>query len=109
MTDAMVAEGHLVLDDDGGLLTASGHDFLERIGIAPEALSRGRQSAGSFCRPCLDCSERRFHFAGKVARVLASHCIEQGWFRRACESRVLRITPKGQEALRLHFGLSALY
>src|ERR1700742_671403 len=54
IADAMLARGHIELDQDGGAVTETGRDFLGRFGVtvAP-ATGAGRL----FCRPCLDWSE----------------------------------------------------
>ena len=61
ITDALVANGHIVLGEDGGEVTAAGARFL--TGFGADLRSRGRRI---FCRPCLDWSERRYHVAGLV-------------------------------------------
>jgi DNA-binding transcriptional ArsR family regulator len=105
LTDAMLAHGQVELDEDGGVVTEAGRDFLERFGVAlPRAACRGR----TFCRPCLDWSERRPHLAGAMAIALAARCFELGWVRRIKDTRALAISPKGLQGFGEAFGLRDL-
>src|SRR5262249_24910602 len=56
ITDALVANGHVVLTDEGGELTRSGEQFLGMFGADLVARARSR----IFCQPCLDWTERRY-------------------------------------------------
>ncbi|WP_159351150.1 ArsR/SmtB family transcription factor [Roseomonas harenae] len=105
MTDAMVSRGHLDLSPDGGALTEAGAGFLEHLGIALPAASAGRGRTRSFCRPCLDWSERRPHLAGALGAALCRRCLDLGWMRRVAGSRALTVTPTGWRGLRDAFGL----
>jgi DNA-binding transcriptional ArsR family regulator len=63
IADALVANGHIVLTDEGGEVTDAGSSFLTAFGAQLNSKSRSRRI---FCRPCLDWSERRYHVAGLV-------------------------------------------
>jgi DNA-binding transcriptional ArsR family regulator len=65
IADALSANGHIVLNADGGEVTDTGQELLARFGVNLAAASRGRRT---FCRPCLDWSERRYHLAGHVGQ-----------------------------------------
>src|SRR5689334_955929 len=54
IADALLARGHVVLDEDGGALTDSGLRVLTDFGA--DLTRRGKRV---FCKPCLDWSERR--------------------------------------------------
>src|SRR5713226_4076174 len=56
IADALVANGYIVLSEDGGAVTDAGVRFL--TGFGAELSPRGKRI---FCRPCLDWSERRYH------------------------------------------------
>lgn len=96
LADALIASGHVILDRDGGELTAEGAEFLGGFGVDLDAARRRRRM---FCRPCLDWSERRPHLAGAVGAALASRCFELGWFERIRDSRALRLTATGRAGL----------
>lgn len=103
IANAMVGSGHVVLGEDGGEVTARGAAFLaDRLGLDVQGVSRRR----TFCRPCLDWSERVPHLAGAVGAALANRCFEFGWIERRQGTRALAITPTGADALADVFGLS---
>jgi DNA-binding transcriptional ArsR family regulator len=103
IADALVAKGHIVLNEDGGELTDSGVRFLVAFGAELTATPRSRRI---FCRPCLDWSERRCHIAGFVGAEIQRCCLELGWLRRDRDSRAVRVTPAGQIGLRRRLGIN---
>ena len=102
LADAMVANGHVELAADAGLLTRRGLTLMNRLGI-DVAAQRGKRV---LCRPCLDWSERRSHLAGFVGAAICTHCFAEGWIRRVKGTRAVAVTPKGQRAFREKFGVS---
>lgn len=106
INDRMVACGHLDLSADGGVLSASGADFLQGIGV-DVAQAGKRRSARVFCRPCFDWSERRHHLAGALGAAMLKAYEAQGWMRRASGSRAVTVTPAGRVALDRAFALDA--
>jgi len=101
IADAMKREGWVELDDDAGMLTPSGGVFLARHGIdlsrAPE---KRRTGALPLCRLCLDWSERRPHFSGRLGAELCRHSLASGWVRKRAGSRALDVTPEGKRVFR---------
>ena len=87
-------DGALVFDAESGWLTARAPTALAPLGAALQRPER------TFCRPCMDWSERRPHLAGRVASTLCRECLSRGWLQRKPQSRALEITPGGQTALR---------
>ena len=76
--------------------------YLHWLGIdLASALAQRR----SFCRPCLDWSERRPHIAGSLGARLADRCLELDWVRRQKDSRALTITRRGSEGFRDLLGI----
>jgi len=104
MADALAANGHIILNDDGGEVTDSGREMLTRFGADLTSASRGRRI---FCRPCLDWSERRYHLAGHVGAEICRRCLELGWFKRERDTRALRLTAAGRTGLVEFFSLRA--
>jgi DNA-binding transcriptional ArsR family regulator len=100
LTDGLVANGHLELAHDGGLLTHSGRALLTRIGLDIEPTAGRGMSARVLCRPCLDWSERRPHLAGALGTALCSHSFGESWIRRVTGTRAVTVTPKGRRAFR---------
>ena len=102
IADVLVAREHVVLGDDGGMVTDAGVKFLTGLGLdltAPSAPKR------DFCRPCLDWSERRYHIAGRLGTALLCRCTELGWLSRARETRAVQLTDTGRAGLRATLGL----
>lgn len=100
---AMIEGGHVLLGEDGGEVTQRGAAFLgRRLGLDLGAVSRRR----TFCRPCLDWSERIPHLAGAVGAALATRCFELGWVQRRQGTRALTITDTGAAAFADVFGIS---
>jgi len=104
IADALVAKGHVELDEDGGTVTNAGQIFLHAFGVAE---APGRRAKRAFCRPCLDWSERRPHLAGALGIAIACRCFELGWLRRIQGSRAVAVTPTGQQGLRRTFDISS--
>jgi DNA-binding transcriptional ArsR family regulator len=102
LADALIAKQYVLLDDDGGEVTADGVDALWSFGI--DVAEQGKRKR-AFCRPCLDWSERRPHIAGAIGAALATRCFELDWTRRVRDSRVVRITAEGEQGLRAQFGV----
>lgn len=102
LTDALAAHDHVVLTEDGGMVTPTGEEFLLGFGVDVHQLGHGRRA---FCRPCMDWSERRPHLAGAVGAAVAARCFELGWISHAREPRILKILPKGVRGFADSFGI----
>jgi hypothetical protein len=76
-------------------VTETGRAFLARIGIDVEALRRERRP---LCRTCIDWSERKNHLGGSVGAAVFSHMLRRGWARREAGTRVVRISPRHEQA-----------
>ncbi len=103
ITDTLIERGHVEFGEDGGVVTASGVEFLTCFGIDLKAVGKRKRS---FCKPCLDWSERRPHLAGAVGAGLAERAFALGWFERVKDSRAFVITQSGERDLRNVFGVS---
>ena len=97
----LVDAGHLTLTDQGGEVTSSGTMFFRRVGIDVETTPSHR----TFCRPCMDWSERRYHLAGVLGDRIMHFCFDEGWIKQKPKSRVVEITPLGTRKFREQFGL----
>lgn len=103
LTDALTRGGHVVLGDDGGVVTPAGEKLLGGFGVVVEEARQGRRT---FCRPCLDWSERRPHLAGALGAGLANRCFDLGWIARIPDSRALKISAKGERGFAEVFGVT---
>lgn len=99
VTDRMIERGELELSADGGALTGSGEALLRAIGIDVDAIRTASHGRRTWCRPCMDWSERRPHLAGAVGAALLDTWLGNGWMRRAEGSRAVIVTPAGRLAL----------
>lgn len=103
MTDSLIKSGRIELSSDGGALTVEGDRFLRSLGVDLDAARHRASSRGTgrmFCRPCLDWSERRPHIGGALGAALCQCSLDNGWIRRTAGSRVVTVTPHGQQAIR---------
>jgi DNA-binding transcriptional ArsR family regulator len=100
IADALVANRHVILDDDGGEVTDAGRKFFCDFGLDLSATARSRRI---FCRPCLDWSERRYHIAGLIGAQMCRRCFDLGWLARERDSRAARITPAGIQGFQAAF------
>jgi DNA-binding transcriptional ArsR family regulator len=98
--DSLRARQALALGKDGFELTAAGHALFGKLGVDADALRAQRRT---FCRTCLDWSERRHHLAGALGASLLVRVIELGWARREKDSRVVSFTSAGERMLRKTF------
>ena len=98
IADAMRQEGWVELDDDAGIVTTAGMRFLYSIGIALDAPRTTRTLP--LCGICLDWSERRPHFSGRLGKALCRHSLTRGWVRQRAGSRTLDIAPEGVRVFR---------
>ena len=91
-------------------LAHEGRDFhVTRLGEKELAaldidLDAARRSRRAFARACVDLTQRRPHVGGALGAALLDLYVARGWILRAQRSRVVTITPKGQEAFRRSFG-----
>jgi DNA-binding transcriptional ArsR family regulator len=103
LTDALARRKHVLLTADGGMVTRSGEKFLTGFGVNLDEAKEGRRT---FCRPCLDWSERRPHLAGALGAALADRCFDLGWIARQRDSRALKISANGARGFMEVFGIS---
>lgn len=94
--DSFVRRGFLHLGEGELQLTDAGRSFACEAGIDLDKLAHSRRP---LCRACLDWSERRHHLAGALGAALLDRFLNQGWFRRTQDSRVLGVTARGQREL----------
>jgi hypothetical protein len=102
IADALIANGHIILTEEGGEVTEAGSRFLTAFGADLTLRSRNRRI---FCRPCLDWSERRYHVAGLVGAEILGRCLELDWLIRGRDTRAVRVTSAGRTGLYQTFGL----
>ncbi|HUC16882.1 MAG TPA: helix-turn-helix transcriptional regulator [Acetobacteraceae bacterium] len=102
LADALAARGQVALGEDGGEVTEEGEAFFTDFGLPITGLRNGRRT---FCRPCLDWSERRPHLAGALGAALTDRLFTLGWVLRQRNTRAVLISAKGQTGLKAAFGI----
>src|SRR6185437_8271141 len=80
MMDALVASGMLAGKDEALRVTRRGEDFLSRLDIDLDALSKERRH---LCKSCLDWSMRRAHLSGSLGAALLDRFFALHWARRS--------------------------
>jgi hypothetical protein len=86
-------------------LTAPGIEWFARLGVDAGAVACQRRT---FCRPCLDWSERRHHLAGSLGAAMLSRFCQLGWVLRDNRSRAIRFTPPGERKFQALFNSAPL-
>lgn len=79
--------------------------LLGRLGVDLGLLAQSRRS---FCRACLDWSERRPHIAGAVGAAMLQRFRELGWVKPRETGRALILTVTGEQGLADLFGIRAV-
>jgi len=103
LREARTCYSHLArLDIEGSELTPQGMVFLTDFG-----LDLGGKRHKTFCRTCIDWSERRLHLSGHVGAALCRRCLDLGWIERRPASRAIDITPTGRAGFGTVFGFHA--
>ena len=93
MYDSLMADRYLVHHDGSLILSPEGRTFVTTLGIDLESLQSGKSP---LCRECLDWSERRSHLAGSLGRALFSRFVALRWMSQESDSRIVRLTIKGE-------------
>jgi len=98
--EALIERGVVELSKKGLQLSAPGVEWLARLGVDAGAVARQRRT---FCRPCLDWSERRHHLAGSLGAAMLTRICQLGWALRDNKSRAIRFTPLGERKFQALF------
>ncbi len=92
--DGLIAQGHLVEDEEYVDLSDSGIAFVEQFGIELNTINKSRRP---LCKSCLDWSSRRTHLAGSLGSAFLERFYALKWARRIEGSRVVEFSPKGEK------------
>jgi DNA-binding transcriptional ArsR family regulator len=98
--DSLVDHGWV--DMSRSSVTREGAARLAELGVDVDGLATQRRP---MLRTCVDWTERRDHFAGALGAAIAGLFLEHRWVTRVADSRGLRITRNGQEALLTRLGV----
>lgn len=97
LLDGMLKAGWLAGEGQDFTVTRLGEKKLTALGIDLDAARAGRRI---FARACVDLTQRRHHLGGALGAALLAVYVKRGWIQRSQRSRVVSITPKGQEAFK---------
>ncbi|MFZ6760730.1 ArsR/SmtB family transcription factor [Undibacterium sp. Ji50W] len=104
--DAMLKEKWLEPAGKDFKLTQQGQEKLAALGIdAHEHAKAHASSRRVYARCCIDLTERRPHLAGVLGAALLDLFVRETWILRTQRSRMVTITPQGQQALQKMWGL----
>ncbi len=103
LADHLCGCGYIEIADGAGMLTSTGVRFLNEFGIDLEA---GANTQRPLCRTCLDWSERRPHFAGRLGAGFLKHFVALKWIAPVRDSRAVNITSLGRRGLSEVFQIS---
>jgi hypothetical protein len=99
--EAMLKRRWLVPDGRDFTLTRMGEEELAGLEVD---LAAARRTRRAFARSCVDLTQRRPHLGGALGDALLDVYVARGWVQRQRRSRVVSITPKGNEGFRRAFG-----
>jgi len=105
IADNMAARGLIEFADDGGAVTGAGMELFTALHVDVGLPTPDRSHSATFCRPCLDWSERRQHIAGVVGKALYLAFLRADWLRAPTSGRAVEVTPVGFRAFERHFGM----
>jgi hypothetical protein len=83
-------------------VTPLGTRKLGQLDIDVASLREGRRA---FARACVDLTQRRPHLGGALGEALLDAYVRRGWIQRHRRSRIVTITPRGEDDFARVFGL----
>lgn len=99
VTDALSRGGCVETSPAGApMLSSAGAERLVVLGLA--SVDESASLTKLVATPCLDWTERVFHWAGPLGITLAERLLSHGWVARRTDGRALRITARGERGLR---------
>jgi DNA-binding transcriptional ArsR family regulator len=104
MLEHLVARGLVLEEGETLALTPTGRTFMEALGLDLSSLAQSRRP---LCKGCLDWSVRRTHLAGALGGALLERFYALGWASREPGSRLVTFSPRGLDAFREIFGVTA--
>jgi DNA-binding transcriptional ArsR family regulator len=85
---------------DALVISSSGEEFLDRLGVDVAQLSSARRP---LCRTCVDWSERRHHLSGAVGAAILQRIFALRWARRETGNRAVVFSANGERQFRSQF------
>lgn len=95
--ESLLRNHWLTMTSQGVCPSVSGLRWFKNAGIDTDLAVQQRRT---YCRPCMDWSERRYHLAGSLGAALLLRICDLGWAKREKASRVVRFTANGERHYR---------
>ena len=102
IADAMEERGYLRKSETVYLVTKKGWAWFSQFDISENDFKKSRRP---LTRQCIDGTERRPHLAGQLGDELLEKMLHRGWFEKIENSRELKVTPEGRQALHNYLGM----
>lgn len=103
LLEAMLKARWLATQGNDYRVTGLGETRFAELGVD---MASARERRRAFARACVDLTQRRPHLGGALGDALLASYVAQGWIQRHRRSRVVSITPKGNESFRRVFGVN---
>lgn len=105
LAEAFLKLGYIELHNDIFFITELGIDRLVEISVINSSLKDLKGLQGP---KCYDWSEKSYHMAGKLGKVVTRGLMELEWIKKSPENREVIITDQGKENLCKYFELQFL-
>lgn len=102
ITEAFLRFGYIQLENDIFYITELGINKLIELEIINHSLKDIENLRGI---KCYDWSEKNYHIAGRLGKIITSGLIGLGWIKKSLENREVKITEDGKKNLYKHFGI----
>ncbi|MBA6153207.1 hypothetical protein [Gelidibacter maritimus] len=102
ITGAMVKRDYLKKLETAYLVTKKGWEWFSQFDISENDFNKSRRAVS---RQCIDGTERRPHLAGQLGDKLLEKMLHRGWFKKIENSRELKVTSEGRQALHSYLGM----
>ena len=102
ITDALLRFNYIQLENDIFYITELGINKLIELEIIIPGLKDIEELSGI---KCYDWSEKKYHIAGRLGKVITSGLIGLGWIKKSLTNREVGVTENGKANLYKHLGI----
>lgn len=102
IAEALLRLNYVRLENDMFYITELGIYKLIELEIINSDLKKTENLWGI---KCYDWSEKNYHIAGKLGKVITSGLIELGWINKPSENRTVKVTEDGKKRLQEYFSI----
>lgn len=101
ITQSLLKLHYIELENDIFYITKLGIDKLTELKIINSTLKDIENLQGI---KCYDWSEKNYHIAGRLGKLITRGFIELGWIRKSIVNREIKITEDGRQKIYKYFG-----